>query len=143
MRISNQPFVSPTLFPLINRGSLSLVFLAFTFFPFGGRLVITRMCLRHQSEVKEQYVCSCQLMEQQKEARGPSLVPTLAAGTGLQLQQALDHISSIRTSLCDIQQHYQDSVRRCRRGNSESILLSDAPIPLFNRTSRVRVHAFL
>lgn len=75
------------------------------------------MCLRRQSEVKEQYILSCQLMEQQKEASGPSEGHMLAAGMEQQLQLALDQLSCIQSSLCDIQLHYQDLVRTCRRGN--------------------------
>lgn len=52
-------------------------------------------------------------MEKQKEAQGPNVMLMQTAETALQLQQALEQISSIQKALCDIQRHYQDQVCRC------------------------------
>ncbi len=50
------------------------------------------------------------MMEQQKEVQNKSMMLMQSSDTGLQLQKALEQISTISTVLCDIQRYYQDQV---------------------------------
>lgn len=52
-----------------------------------------------------------QMMAQQKAAHRQSMMLMQSSEAGLQLQQALDQISTISAALCDIQRLYQDQVR--------------------------------
>ncbi|XP_035531661.1 shootin-1 [Morone saxatilis] len=66
-----------------------------------------------------------QMIVQQKEAQSPSVLLMPSSETGLQLQQALEQISTISTALCDIQRTYQDQVKQSQSAVEESSVLSE------------------
>ncbi len=62
------------------------------------------------SEGETGFGLSCQMLVQQKAAHRQSMMLMQSSETSQQLQQALEQISNISTTLCDIQRYYQDQV---------------------------------
>lgn len=59
---------------------------------------------------------SCQMLEQQRVAHRQSVMLMQSSETGLQLQQALEQITNISTTLSEIQRYYQDQVQVMKAG---------------------------
>ncbi|XP_041635505.1 shootin-1 isoform X2 [Cheilinus undulatus] len=66
-----------------------------------------------------------QMLVQQKEAQRQSVTLTPSSDTGLQLQQALEQISTISTTLSDIQRCYHDQIKQNQGAVVESSIVSE------------------
>eukprot|EP00064_Thunnus_orientalis_P020888 superscaffoldBa00006023_g21040 len=76
--------------------------------------------LRQQAEV-----FAHQMFVQQTVTDGPSMMQMQSSDTGLQLQKALEQISTINTALCDIQRYYQDQMKQSQSSVDDSSFLSE------------------